>query len=123
MFRVPACRCRHASKSALVSQNSFNQGLGLRIKQVRKDDDEEEGQSLHSKLLRYRYVRKIEAQNIVKAHLTVLPVAGFLLFQGSGAARAFHMLVRCCQAPPPPLEPLDSSYLKVPREVDKMAEP
>ena len=28
---------------------------------MRKDDDEEEGQSLHAKLLRYRYVRKIEA--------------------------------------------------------------
>ncbi|CAE7229348.1 CPK17 [Symbiodinium natans] len=51
--------------------------------EVRKDDDEEEGQSLHSKLLRYRYVRKIEA-------------------------------------PPPALEPLDGSYLKAPREVDKM---
>lgn len=51
--------------------------------EVRKDDDEEEGQSLHAKLLRYRYVRKIEA-------------------------------------PPPPLEPLEGSYLKTPREVDKM---
>jgi len=51
--------------------------------EVRKDDDEEEGQSLHSKLLRYRYVRKIEA-------------------------------------PPPPLEPLEGTYLKAPREVDKM---
>eukprot|EP00438_Fugacium_kawagutii_P029122 Skav233719 [mRNA] locus=scaffold2120:365768:377109:+ [translate_table: standard] len=30
---------------------------------VRKDDDEEEGQSLHAKLLRYRWVRKIEAQH------------------------------------------------------------
>lgn len=32
--------------------------------QVRKDDDEEEGQSLHAKLLRYRYVRKIEARGV-----------------------------------------------------------
>jgi len=51
--------------------------------EVRKDEDEEEGQSLHAKLLKYRYVRKIEA-------------------------------------PPPPLEPLDGTYLKAPREVDKM---
>ena len=32
---------------------------------MRKDDDEEEGQSLHAKLLRYRYVRKIEAPGIL----------------------------------------------------------
>lgn len=42
----------------LVAKNVHHAG------QVRKDDDEEEGQSLHAKLLRYRYVRKIEARGV-----------------------------------------------------------
>eukprot|EP00435_Cladocopium_sp_Y103_P061429 s55_g23.t1 len=66
------------------TEHSLNPGMvKSNTTEVRKDDDEEEGQSLHAKLLRYRYVRKIEA-------------------------------------PPPPLEPLEGSYLKTPREVDKM---
>lgn len=51
---------------------------------MRKHEDEEEGPSLHAKLLKYRYVRKIEA-------------------------------------PAPPLEPIEGSYQKGPKESDKMA--
>ena len=47
------------------------------VRQVRKDDDEEEGQSLHAKLLRYRFVRKIEARGVGGA---VFAVENFLKF-------------------------------------------
>lgn len=71
-------------RNLIAGVDTEHLGTGMvKSAEVRKDDDEEEGQALHAKLLRYRYVRKIEA-------------------------------------PPPPLEPLENSYLKAPREVDKM---
>lgn len=62
---------------------------------MRKDDDEEEGQSLHAKLLRYRYVRKIEArgvgdrvfavENFLKMLKALFETGNCLFYFGGGA--------------------------------------